>query len=75
MYGIVGYVFALSTDLRFDRDSAAAEAPELELVSLYDSFFLYVIYLYLYFALRFAQLSFFLSFFLLAVLVTLLSLT
>lgn len=59
MYGIVGYVFALSTDLRFDRDSAAAEAPELELVSLYHSFFLYVIYLY--FALRFAQLSFFLS--------------
>lgn len=69
MYGIVGYVFALSTDLRFDRDSAAAEAPELELVSLYHSFFLYVIYLY--FSLRFAQLSFFL----LAVLVTLLSLT
>lgn len=60
MYGIVGYVFALSTDLRFDRDSAAAEAPELELVSLYHSFFLYVIYLY--FSLCFAQLSLFLSF-------------
>lgn len=73
MYGIVGYVFALSTDLILDRDSAAAEAPELELVSLYHSFFLYVFSLS--FSLRFAQLSFFLSFFLLAVLVTLLSLT
>lgn len=69
MYGIVGYVFALSTDLILDRDSAAAEAPELELVSLYHSFFLYVFSLS--FSLRFAQLSFFL----LAVLVTLLSLT
>lgn len=57
MYGIVGYVFALSTDLRFDRDSAAAEAPKLELVFLFHSFFLYVCLL-LYFSLRFALLSF-----------------